>query len=188
MPKEQRECDRLMATHGSYEGVIFTGGASIQLRNDASSNRPQGLQFWGGISKRGSTELLVFQGILDNDFYVGEFINNTVLKFTNNKFTSRDHLFIYYDSIYASQRDMQEKICKMPRSAVTWATTPDNPERNPMTSFWHEMKQHIKEVDKPKDLLELSAKLTKYWNDHTNVKQCGAIIDTFRDSLSKHKK
>lgn len=79
-----------------FEDVIFTDECSVVLENHTKilfhreweqpnlkgrPKHPLKVHVWGGISKRGATKLLIFDGIMDAGFYVSEILSNGLLPF-----------------------------------------------------------------------------------------------------------
>ena len=48
--------------------------------------RPVKVHIWAGISKRGRTKLMIFEGIMDAEFYVTEILTNGLLPFVRQTF------------------------------------------------------------------------------------------------------
>ncbi len=94
--REQWAKEQLEAIKNGYrfEDIIFTDETKIILNshrpkccrrkgdppNYKGTHKHPGTYFiWAGISARGTTDFLLFGGIMDSDFYVKEIIENTLL-------------------------------------------------------------------------------------------------------------
>lgn len=79
-----------------FEDVIFTDECSIMLENHTKilfhreweqpnlkgrPRHPLKVHVWGGISKQGTTKLLIFDGKMDARFYVSQILSNRLLPF-----------------------------------------------------------------------------------------------------------
>ena len=52
--------------------------------NQCRPKHPLKVHLWGGISKRGPTQLFVFNGIMESEFYTNEILKNTLKPFPEN--------------------------------------------------------------------------------------------------------
>lgn len=79
-----------------FEDVIFTDECSVMLENHTKilfhreweqpnlkgrPRHPLKVHVWGGISKQGTTKLLIFDGKMDAGFYVSQILSNRLLPF-----------------------------------------------------------------------------------------------------------
>ena len=89
-------CKNLISVDEHFNDIVFTDECTVQLHDNKivvyrlkdSAAPPIPLPkhafkvyVWGGISHRGSTRLLIFDGILKSNFFVEEILQNTLLPF-----------------------------------------------------------------------------------------------------------
>lgn len=92
-------CKELIRMDEQFEDVVFTEESSIRLhynkpvayrKKDAmppNQCRPKHrlkVHLWGGISKWGPTQMLIFRGIMESEFYTNEILKNTLKPFLEN--------------------------------------------------------------------------------------------------------
>ena len=107
MEKRVQFCTKLVEENETFDNVIFTDECSVQFHNNKTTSyrqkgmltphegkpkHPLKIHVWGGISRRGTTGLLIFDGILKSDFFVEEILGNTLLPFTREAYGD-DHRF-----------------------------------------------------------------------------------------------
>ena len=55
---------------------------------------PLKVHVWGGICKHGATELVIFTGIMNAEFYVSAILKDTLLPFIHQKYPNQEHRFM----------------------------------------------------------------------------------------------
>ena len=93
--------EKCLQENKQFDNVIFTDECSVLLEKHSKlcfrrkweppklKGRPNLLikvDIWAGISKRGPTKLIVFEGTMDAQFYVAEILSNGLLSFIQEKF------------------------------------------------------------------------------------------------------
>ena len=56
-----------------------------------------------------------------------------------------------------------------------WKTPPESPDLNPIEYVWHELKEYIRRVVKPKTKVELEHGILQFWETVTPQKCCKYI-------------
>ncbi|KAH3818903.1 hypothetical protein DPMN_120631 [Dreissena polymorpha] len=94
-------CKTLIEENDSLADIIFTDESSVQLNNNrTTSYRPEGsartsipkpkhplkVHVWAGISRRGPTPMLIFNGIMDSSFFTKEILGNALLPFVKTTY------------------------------------------------------------------------------------------------------
>lgn len=91
-------CSGLVETNEKFDDAIFSDECTIQLHdnktvayrnkdsiapNHCRPKHPLKIHLWGAISKRGPSRLLMFEGIMDSEFYVENVLRTGLLPFIN---------------------------------------------------------------------------------------------------------
>ena len=162
-------CRHLRDTEEMFDDAIFTDECSVEMESHARltfrrsdqpakqkgrPKHPYKVHIWGGISKRGTTGLLIFTGIMDSDFYMKEILGGTLMPFI------KDHF----------QQDNDPKhTSKATRKFITdnginwWPTPPESPDLNPIEMLWHELKHHLRKRVKLRMAQELEDGINAFW-------------------------
>ena len=64
-----------------------------------------------------------------------------------------------------------------------WCTPPESPDINPIENLWHEMKDHLRGVVKPRNKQEVIDGIVAFWN--TIDKQCAKYIGHLQKVIPK---
>jgi len=133
--------------------------AGRKERSQQISHVPN-IRLWAGISTQGATDICIFTGIMDAEFYV-KILNNCLLPFISDKFGSSNHRFTQdNDSKHVSHRAQsffEEKNINW------WRTPPESLDLNPIENLWHELKEYLRAKVKPRNLAELKAGIKAFW-------------------------
>ena len=65
-----------------------------------------------------------------------------------------------------------------------WKTPAESPDMNPIENLWHELKEYIRRVVKPRTKNELVEGITRFWNT-VDVQKCNKYIGHLRKVLPK---
>lgn len=189
--KEKRMdfCRKLIAEKENFDNIIFTDECTVQLHNNKAvvyrkkdsaapvlpkPKHPLKVHVWGGISRRGSTKIIIFEGILKSDFFV-----NTILKLGLLPFIQET-----YPHGHRFQQDNDPKhrsaLCKefMKENNVNWwdIWPSESPDFNPIEMVWSAMKQKLGKMElKTKD--ELVRAIQTFWKNDLTVESCNTYID-----------
>ena len=84
-------CNSLIEVNDALDNIIFTDECSVQLHNNKTTSyrrkgmltpymgkpkHPLKVHVWGGISRKGRTEIIIFDGIMKSNFFVEEILKN----------------------------------------------------------------------------------------------------------------
>ena len=98
---------KLIICNDSLDNVIFSDESSFQLNNNRvtvyrkencpansipRAKHPLKLHVWAGISRRGVTKLVVFEGIMDSEFFTNTILKEALVPFVKHNFPT-DHRF-----------------------------------------------------------------------------------------------
>ena len=73
----------------------------------------------------------------------------------------------------------------MTNTKVNWWKTPaESPDLNPIENLWHELKEYIRRVVKPKIKSELVSGILEFW-DTVDVQKCKKYIGHLRKVVPK---
>lgn len=136
---------------------------------------------WGGISKRGATELIIFDGIMDGDFYRDKIVKEGLIPFIRSKFPDHHRLMQDNDPKHTAKATAKY----FEDNNVNWWKTPaESPDLNPIENVWHEMKNHICRVVKPKTKQELEEGLKEFWKT-VKAEKCTRYINHIQKVMPK---
>ena len=139
---------------------------------------PLKVHVWGGISWKGKTPLVIFEGMMNGPGYTEVLKAGLVPylnKFPNAKFMQDN------DPKHASKvagKWMEDQ------SITWWKTPPESPDLNPIENLWHELKEYVRREVKPKTKDELIAGIKAFWKT-VNVPKCQKYIGHLRKVIPK---
>ena len=122
---------------------------------------------WAGISCRGPTAICIFEGTMDAVLFV-EILQKTLLPFIEEVYPFGHRYMQDNDPKHTS------KYAKtfMENHNINWWKTPaESPDANPMENLWHELKEYIRRVVKPKNKDELVEGIKEFWGTVT-IQKC----------------
>lgn len=180
-----------------FSNVIWTDETTVQIethkrfcyRKEGQKPRPKPrpkhptkVHVWAGISKHGATEVCIFEGIMCAPLYC-KILEKTLLPFITREFPPPAvHRFMQDNDPKHTSRAAQDFFA---RSNVNWwRTPPESPDMNPIENLWHEMKEYIRGVVKPKTKEELIEGIKDFW-DKVDVHKCTRYIDHLKKVLPK---
>ena len=121
----------------------------------------------------GPTPICIFEGIINKELYV-EIIRETFLPYLHTAFPEADtHRFMQDNDPKHVSRYAQDFLAN---SNVNWWKTPaESPDLNPIENLWHELKEYIRRVVKPKTKDELVNGILAFWAT-VDVAKCRKYI------------
>ena len=158
--------------------VIFTDECSIMLEQHAklcfrkrgdpgklkpTVKHPYKVHVWGGISKRGATYMVIFDGIMESTFYV-HLLQQGLVDFIRNTFpdgcrfqqdNDPKHMSIIAHAYFAEA------------GIPYWPTPAESPDLNPIEMLWHELKHHLRKRVKPTTKETLVNGIKQFWTQLT---------------------
>ena len=188
--KEKRAifCQRCLDNDDKFHDVIFTDECSVLMENHAKltfrrkweppvpkgrPKHPYKVHVWAGISARGATDILVFDGIMASEFYVGEILEHGLLPFIEEVYPDGYRLFQDNDPKHTSgmtKAYIEEKHINW------WPSPPESPDLNPIELIWHELKPHLRARIKPQTKEELVKGITDFWDTRVTPEKCRRYI------------
>ena len=120
---------------------------------------PVKVHVWAGISYRGTTDLVIFDGIMTAHCYVS-MLKESLVPFIR-KFYPDGHRFMQdndpkHTSKLAQSFFEQEEI-------NWWKTPAESPDCNPIENLWHELKEFNRREVKPTTKQELLDGIHRFW-------------------------
>ena len=158
-----------------FDNVIFTDECSVMLENHSKISfhrkweqprlkgrpkHPIKVHVWAGISKRGPTRLIVFEGIMDAQFYISEILTNGLLPFIESAFPDGHRFQQDNDPKHTSRL---AKTFMEENNINWWKTPPESPDLNPIELLWHELKHFLRSIVKPRTKEELMNGISRFW-------------------------
>lgn len=173
-------CSHMLAMKETFTDCIFADESTIQVdanvrrcyarkEDETSRFRPRAkhpakVHIWGGISARGTTDLVLFPGStrMDSSMYC-EILEASCLKFINRRYHGFARLV--HDNAPAhcsayTRRWLQEKRIK----TLDWPA--ESPDLNPIELVWGSMKEFIRK-QKVRTVDELESAAKTFWRSLT---------------------
>jgi len=167
-------CKEQQRVHEQFDNVLLTDESTIQLDQHSRlcfrrhlqprvlkqrAKHPIKVHVWGGISKRGATNVIIFSGIMDAE-RLERICEAGLLPFLRDVFPDGHRLQQDNDPKHASLRieDFFEE-----KGVNWWPTPPESPDLNPIENIWGSLKQYLRNVYKPKNLEESKNGIQQFW-------------------------
>lgn len=183
--------------HDSFENVIWSDETTVQLethrrhcyrkhgekpRPKARAKHPTKVHVWAGISKKGATQVCIFEGIMAAPLYC-EILQQTLIPFIQECFPPPStHRFMQDNDPKHTSRAAQQFFLD---SGINWWKTPaESPDMNPIENLWHELKEHIRREIKPTTKQELVDGINHFW-ETVDIHKCRRYINHLRKVLPK---
>ena len=147
------------------------------------SNRakhPIKVHVWAGISLKGPTEIIIFEGIMDAPLFV-EILKVGLLPFIRDKFPT-GHRFMQDND--PKHRSNLGKNFLQQEGVNWWKTAAESPDLNPIENLWHELKEFIRREVKPITKEQLIDGIKQFWAT-VDSKKCARYIRHLRKVIPK---
>lgn len=180
-------CQRMIETGETFEDVIFTDESKIELSDVCRKSyrkkgqpiprrkrakHPYSMLVWGGISRRGATPLVMFNGIMDSDWYQKKILRNNFLPFAKVVYPEGHRLYQDNDPKHTSRSTQAFMLAQ----GVNWWKSPaESPDVNPIENLWKEMKDFCTKK-RPKNKDDLKNAILQFWSTVTPEK-CNTYIN-----------
>ena len=171
-------CQEQERVQENFDDVIFTDKSTVQLEHHSRlcfrkrhqprqlkqrAKHPVKVHVWGGISKRGATNIIIFTGIMDA-VKLKKVLETGLLPFVNEVYPDGHRLYQDNDPKHTSGSVVQ---FFEDNGIVWWPTPPESPDINPIENIWGSMKQYLRNTFKPKNLDELKEGIQEFWQTLT---------------------
>ena len=127
------------------------------------AKHPVKVHIWGGISARGATKIVMFNGIM-NAQRLQRILEAGLLPFIEQKFADSHRLYQDNDPKHSSK--LIEKFFE-DNEVKWWYTPPESPDLNPIELVWGSMKQYLRNTWKPRNLEQLKSGIESFWSKLT---------------------
>ena len=187
IPKRFDHALQCMKTNENFDDVVFTDELTIKIQSSTrrtlyksgekkalrgKPKHPFGLHVWAGISRRGATEIHVFNGRMNSQYYQG-ILGKHLIPFGEKKYPEGFRLMQDNDPKHVSESTKQF----MKENKINhWVTPPESPDMNPIENLWAELKHYIRKTKKPKNKQELIEGILEYWKT-VNIEKCNKYIN-----------
>ena len=173
----------------TFDNVIFSDECTVMLEQHAklcfrkkfdlvpklkpTVKHPYKVHVWAGISKRGPTPLVIFDGIMDATFYT-TILQSSLLPFIRD---------VYPDGYRFQQDNDPKHTSKLAQgfyaaNDINWWKTPaESPDLNPIEMMWHELKHHLRRHVKPTNKDTLVAGISDFWTMKVTPEKCQKYIN-----------
>ena len=174
MEKRMEWSKEMLDRQEMFDNAIFTDESTIALerhrkKSFRKKNQPRKMKsipkhplkvhVWGGISKRGSTDIVIFTGILTATRYA-EILDAALLPFIRSQYPGGHRLYQGNDPKHTSRyiRGYFEE------EDINWFKSPaESPDLNPIEKVWGSMKTWLRNEWKPTNLENLKEGIKRYW-------------------------
>ena len=129
-----------------------------QAKPKPRAKHPCKVHVWAGISCQGKTPIVIFEGLMNATGLIEVF---------------KSGLIPYLNQVNSNPCLMQDNDPKHTSARVGlwfedmginwWKTPAESPDLNPIENMWHELKEYIRRVVKPKAKDELVAGILEFW-------------------------
>lgn len=178
----------------TYNNVVFTDECTVEMDNHSRiyfrrkgekpvlkgrPKHPYKLHIWAGISMRGATDVVLFEGIMKKEFYV-DILKTTLVPFGEKVFPDGYRLMQDNDPKHTSAfaRDYFKTA-----NIVWWKTPPESPDLNPIEKVWHELKHFLRSHHKPTTKDQLVDGILLFWRQRVTPEKCRRYISNLRKAL-----
>ena len=181
-------CNRLIDSNDALEDVIFTDETSVQLNQNVNVSyrkksaartmkpkpkHPLKVHVYGAISRRGPMNIVIFEGIMDAEFFTTSLIESNVVPFIRQTFPDSHRFVQDNDPKHTSKRAKNS----MRENEVNWWPFPaESCDLNPIEMVWAQLKRYVSRAG-PTTKDELIRVINEFWENTMTVELCNRYID-----------
>ena len=162
-----------MRVNEDFDDAIFTDESTIQLEHHSRlcfrrhhmprllkqrGKHPVKIHVWGGISKRGAANIIMFTGIMNAE-RLGRIFEVVLLPFVRDHFCDGHRLQQDNDPKHAS--GYIDDFFKE-NGINWWPTPPESPDLNRIENIWGSLKQYLRNTYKSKNLVQLKEGIQQF--------------------------
>ena len=185
---------RMIEEEEQFDNVVFTDESTFQVEYHArrayrrvgeprilrpKPKHPAKIHVWGGISKKGSTSLVLFQGNMTATRYT-QILDAALVPFVKSVHPEGHRLYQDNDPKHTSRRAQWY----FHDAGINWWPTPaESPDINPIELVWGSMKECVRNNYKPRSLEELESSLKHYWQTKLTPDTCQRYIEHIQQKV-----
>ena len=139
------------------------------------------IHVWAGISMKGPTDLMMFDGIMDAPLYV-RILREALIPSAQRLYPGGNYLFMQDNDPKHTSRCAREFFAD--NGIEWWKTPPESPNLNPIENLWHELKEYIRREVKPKTKADLLEGIRKFWGT-VRKQKCQKYIGHLKKVIPK---
>ena len=142
---------------------------------------PVKIHIWAGISMKGPTDLMMFDGIMDAPLYV-RILREALIPSAQRLYPGGNYLFMQDNDPKHTSRCARDFFAD--NGIEWWKTPPESPNLNPIENLWHELKEYIRREVKPKTKADLLEGIRKFWGT-VRKQKCQKYIGHLKKVIPK---
>ena len=169
---------QLIKDKENFGDIIWSDECSVQLERHSrrcyrrkgkpkslkpKPKHPYKVHIWGGISCRGATKLVIFNGILVSTRLL-KIYENSLLPFVKSAFPDGHRFMQDNDPKHCS--NLAKNFLK-DHNINWWKTPPESPDMYPIENVWGSLKTHLRNKVKPTNQETLIAGIRSFWKTLT---------------------
>ena len=143
---------------------------------------PIKVHLWAGISKKGATNVCIFEGKMDAPLFC-QILRQTLVPFIQEKFPPPALHKLMQDNdpkhISRYAQNFYEEV-----GINWWQMPPESPDLNLIENVWHELKEYLRREVKPTNKQELIDGVSQFWAT-VNIHKCLRYINHLRKVIPK---
>ncbi len=178
-----------------FEDVIWSDETTVQLeshrrhsyrkKGDRPTLKPRAkhptkVHVWAGISKRGATPVVIFEGIMNATLYI-TILQRGLVPFVRDTYPDSHRFMQDNDPKHTSKK----AAAFFSQEGINWWKTPaESPDMNPIENLWHELKEYIRREVKPTNKAQLVSGIKHLWNT-VDITKCCKYINHLRKVIPR---
>ena len=187
--KRVRFAEACVANDGNFNDFIFTDECYVQLHDNKivvyrlkdsvaplipMPKHPYKVHVWAGTSRRGTTSILIFDGIMKSSFYIDSILTLGLLPFIKRVFPDRHRLQQDNDPKHIAKLTQQF----MKSNEINWwdVWLSESPDFNPIEMVWSMMKCRLSKMES-KTKEDLQNSIRQFWREQMTIHVCNKFID-----------
>ena len=193
--KRLKWCKEMKDQQDKFLDVIWTDECSVQIeRHSLHCYRKKGqpkrfkprpkhplkVHIWAGISCRGATSIVIFNGILVATKLI-ELYETALIPFIRKVYPEHHRLMQDNDPKHTSK--LATKYLEN-NGIVWWKTPPESPDLNPIENVWGSLKRFLRDKHKPYNMATLIEGIKLFWKTLTPT-QCTRYINHIQKVIPK---
>lgn len=171
-------CTEILVQKEEFNDCIFTDESTVRCERFLAKQfrrvgepavpkpkpkHPLSVHVWAGVSKKGTTDIAIFTGIMDSTGYQA-IMRDYLLPFVSRAYPQGHRLVMDNDPKHRSKSTSEwMKINHINH----WPTPPESPDLNPIERIWAAMKYYIRRRVKPTKKEELVRGIREFWSTVT---------------------